>query len=106
MNNNYQTTIKNRKNKKQFSYYKRLLMSLYALVHNGLSYQEIADVLNQVHITTPSGKEWTHINVQVTVSRLNDSSYSGWISDARDRLVEQGLLSNDVLDAMNKRKRS
>lgn len=104
--NNYQTTISNRKSKKPFSYYKRLLLSLYALVHNGLSYQEIADTLNQVHIKTPSGKEWTALNVQVTVSRLNDSSYSGWIVDAKERLVEQGLLSDDALAAMAKRKRS
>lgn len=102
----YQSTIKNRKSKKPFHYYKTLLLSLYALVDNGLSYQEIADVLNQVHITTPSGKQWNAISVQVTVSRLNDRSYSGWIVDAKERLIEQGLLSSEVLAAMAQRKRS
>lgn len=104
--NNYQKTISKRKSKQAFSYYKRLLLSLYALVDNGLSYQEIAEVLNQVSITTPSGKAWTALNVQVTVSRLNDSTYSGWIADARERLLEQGLLSDEVLAAMAKRKRA
>lgn len=102
----YQQTIANRKSKKSFQYYKTLLLSLYALVHNGLSYREIANMLNQVKISTPSGKEWTPISTQVTVSRLNDSSYSGWVIDARDRLIEQGLLSDDVLAAMAERKRS
>lgn len=102
----YQSTIAKRKSKKSFHYYKTLLLPLYALVHNGLSYQEISDVLNQVHITTPSGKQWNAISVQVTVSRLNNSSYSGWIVDAKERLIEQGLLSDDVLAAMAQRKRS
>ena len=102
----YQETIANRKSKKPFQYYKTLLLSLYALVHNGLSYREIADLLNQAKISTPSGKEWTPISTQVTVSRLNDGNYSGWIVDSRDRLVDQGLLSDDVLAAMAQRKRS
>lgn len=102
----YQQTIHNRKSKKSFQYYKTLLLSLHALVHNGLSYKEIADVLNQAHINTPSGKEWNAISVQVTVSRLNNNSYRGWVVDAKERLIEQGLLSNDVLAAMAQRKRS